>query len=71
MARNIYHHVLVVGDRPVSEEETRRLAAEILKRLKEEAESEELQHPGLRCPKCGCSMAHYRLYGHRCVRGCQ
>jgi hypothetical protein len=27
--------------------------------------------PGLRCPKCGCSMVHYRLYGYRCIRMCQ
>lgn len=26
---------------------------------------------GLRCPKCGSQMAHYRLYGYRCLRGCQ
>lgn len=26
--------------------------------------------PGRTCPKCGGSMAHYRLYGYRCLRRC-
>lgn len=27
--------------------------------------------PSQKCPKCGMSMAHYRLHGYRCPRGCQ
>ena len=42
--------------------------AEILKAMDEE---EPKQGPGLRCPKCGGRMAHSRLYGYQCIRGCQ
>lgn len=26
---------------------------------------------GLRCPKCGGHMGHYRLDGYRCMGGCR
>lgn len=26
---------------------------------------------GRKCPKCGGAMAHYRLKGYQCLRGCQ
>lgn len=49
-------------------EEIRQRAAAILKEMDEE----ETKHgPGLRCPKCGGLMVHYRLHGYRCLRGCQ
>lgn len=52
----------------LSAEQTRARVAEILK----EMEAEERQYgPGLRCPKCGGTMAHYRLCGYRCIRGCR
>ena len=25
---------------------------------------------GRKCSKCGGAMAHYRLHGYRCLRGC-
>jgi hypothetical protein len=54
--------------RELTVEEIRAKAAAILKEMDEE----EVQHgPGLCCPKCGGQMAHYRLYGYRCIRGCQ
>ena len=53
--------------KPMTAEETRKRIAELMK----EVESEEHRHPGLRCPKCGCSMVHERLNGYRCIRGCQ
>ncbi len=49
-------------------EEIRAKAAAILKAMDEE---EQEYGPGLRCPKCGGMMAHYRLSGYRCIRGCQ
>lgn len=49
-------------------EETRRRAAEILKEMDEE---DHKYGPGLRCPKCGGMLVHYRMCGYRCQRGCQ
>ncbi len=49
-------------------EATRRRVSQLL----DELEAEGIQSgPGLRCPKCGGQMAHYRLHGYRCLRGCQ
>ena len=31
----------------------------------------ELKKDARACPKCGAAMAHYRLFGYRCPRGCQ
>lgn len=41
--------------------------AEVGDRIKELLDS---LPPGRTCPKCGGSMAHYRLHGYRCIRGC-
>lgn len=43
-----------------------------VKELLKEWEEEEFPHgPGLRCPKCGSQLVHYRLCGYQCVRGCR
>lgn len=53
--------------REPSPEEVRKRVAELLA----EIEAEESKYgPGLRCPKCGGQMAHYRLSGYQCMRGC-
>jgi hypothetical protein len=31
----------------------------------------EITAGGRRCSKCGGTMAHYRLWGYRCVKGCE
>jgi len=51
----------------LSAENTKSKYAEILRQLDEEQQP---PRSGLRCPKCGGVMAHYRLYGYRCIRGC-
>lgn len=52
----------------LSAEPTRQTVKEILDQMEAE---DVYRHPGLRCPKCGGMLAHYRLYGYRCMRGCQ
>lgn len=43
---------------------------EILEAMESEGDFRKL-YPGLRCPKCGSQLAHTRLHGYRCMRGCQ
>jgi hypothetical protein len=48
-----------------SPEEQKRLREELSKQIAELAAGDR------RCETCGGQMAHYRLFGYRCARGCR
>jgi hypothetical protein len=70
--RQVYHPGVMVGGtgRERTPEEIQKAAAEIIRRLEAESANDP-PGPGLRCPVCGGQLAHERLNGYHCIRGCQ